>query len=192
MITIPENSALILVDVQDSKVQVPLYDGEYQQKRRKFYHDNVEKVTRYFRALKNIPIIHIIELHRNDLVDFGRELDGSEGIHCLEKDSYFWEPAAPAEGEYVIPKRRYSAFFGTDLEILLRGLGVKHLFICGGMTDICVHYTAVDAHQYNYHVHVLKEACGTHSPEEVAQAALDSIEYLQTGSVISVNDLSYK
>ena len=189
MITIPEHSALVLVDVQDSKVHVPLYDGEYQQNRRKFYHDNVLKVTEYFRKLGNVPIIHIIELHRDDLVDFGRELDGSEGVHCLEKDSIFWEPTAPIKGEYTIPKRRYSAFFGTDLEILLRGLKVEHLFICGGMTDICVHYTTVDAHQYGYHVHVFKEACGTHSPEEVAQAALDNIEYFQTGSIISVNDL---
>ena len=65
---------------------------------------------------KDVPIVHIIELHRDDLSDFGRELDGSEHVHCLEKDSYFWEPAGPAEGEYVVPKRRYSAFFATDLE----------------------------------------------------------------------------
>lgn len=185
MMKIEEHSALLLVDVQDSKVPVSVYEGEYQQKRREFYHENVKKVTEYFRALGNVPIIHIIELHRDDLVDFGRELDGAEGIHCLEKDSFFWEGAAPIEGEYVVPKRRYSAFFGTDLEILLRGLKVEHLYICGGMTDICVHYTTVDAHQNNYHVHVFKEACGTHGPEDVAQAALDSIEYLQTGSIIS-------
>lgn len=189
MIQIPEHSALLLVDIQDSRTHVSLYDGEYQQARRKFYHENAVKVTEYFRKLGNVPIIHVIELHRDDLVDFGRELDGAEGIHCLEKDSFFWEETAPIEGEYVIPKRRYSAFFGTDLEILLRGLGVEHLWICGGMTDICVHYTTVEAHQRNYHVHVLKEACGTHSPEDVAQAALDNIEYFQRGSIISVKDL---
>ena len=186
---IPENSALLLVDVQDSKVKVPVYQSEEQKERRNVYHENVRKTTEYFRSLKNVPIIHIIELHRNDLIDFGRELDGAEHVHCLEKDSFFWEPAAPIEGEYTVPKRRYSAFFGTDLEILLRGLGARHLFICGAMTDICVHFTAVDAHQRNYHIHVIKDACGTHSPAEVAKAAFDNIEYFQTGSVITMEEL---
>lgn len=186
---IPEKSALLLVDVQDSRVPVKVYQGDGQQKRREFYHENVKKVTEFFRKRGDVPIVHIIELHRDDLVDFGRELDGAESVHCLEKDSFFWEPTAPIEGEYVVPKRRYSAFFGTDLEILLRGLDIEHLFICGGMTDICVHFTAVDAHQMNYHIHVIKEACGTHSTEDVAEAALENIEYFQTGSVISVKDL---
>ncbi|MGB8452508.1 MAG: isochorismatase family cysteine hydrolase [Anaerocolumna sp.] len=186
---IPENSALLLVDVQDSKVPVKVHQGEEQQARRVFYHKNIKKVTDFFRSKGNVPIVHIIELHRDNLVDFGRELDGAESVHCLEKDSFFWEPAAPVDGEYVIPKRRYSAFFGTDLEILLRGLEVEHLFICGGMTDICVHFTAVDAHQRNYYIHVIKEACGTHSPEDVAQAVFENIGYFQTGAVISIGDL---
>ena len=38
MIQIPEHSALLLVDIQDSRTHVSLYDGEYQQARRKFYH----------------------------------------------------------------------------------------------------------------------------------------------------------
>ncbi len=186
---IPEHSALLLVDVQASKAPVKIFQGEGQQKRREFYHENVKKVTDFFRARGDVPIVHIIELHRDDLVDFGRELDGAESVHCLEKDAFFWEPAAPIAGEYTVPKRRYSAFFGTDLEILLRGVGIEHLFICGAMTDICVHYTAVEAHQMNYHIHVIREACGTHSPEDVARAALENIEYFQTGSVISVKDL---
>ena len=189
MITIPEHSALLLIDVEESQESFSEYIGEKQEKREKYYHDHILKVTKYFRKLGNVPIIHVIELHRNEMVDFGRELEGAEGIHCLEKNTSFWEPTAPIEGEYVISKRRYSAFFGTDLEILLRGLKIEHLFIGGALTDICVHYTTVDAHQYGYHVHVFKEACGTHSPEDVAQAALDNIEYFQTGSIISVNDL---
>lgn len=188
---IPENSALLLVDVQESKVPIAVYQGEEQQKKIAYYHENMKKVVDFFRQKKGFPIVHIIELHRDDLSDFGRELDGAEHVHCLEKDSFFWEPAGPIDGEYVVPKRRYSAFFATDLELLLRGKGIEHLFICGGMTDICVHFTAVDAHQRNYHIHVLKEACHTHSPEDVAQAALDNIEYFQTGSVISVNDLEW-
>ena len=102
---IPEKSALLLVDVQESKVPVAVYQSEEQQKKIAYYHENIKKVVDFFREKrKDVPIVHIIELHRDDLSDFGRELDGSEHVHCLEKDSYFWEPAGPAEGEYVVPK----------------------------------------------------------------------------------------
>lgn len=187
MISIPENSVYILIDVQNSDPT----KARTKKEKRSYYYENVERVTEYFRKRGDVPIIHIREVHRPDLIDFGRELDGAENVHCVEGtiEATYYEPTGPIEGEYTIDKRRYSAFFGTDLEILLRGLKAEHLFLVGGMTDICVHYTAVDAHQYNYHVHVFKEAVSTPSSEEVAQAALDSIEYLQTGSIISVEDL---
>jgi nicotinamidase-related amidase len=188
---IPEKSALLLVDIQDSHQHMSVYDGEEQQSRLRYYHENVRRTVNFFRQNKEIPIVHIIELHRDDLSDFGRELDGSEHVHCLEKDSFFWEGAAPIEGEYIVQKRRYSAFFATDLELLLRGREIEHLFICGGMTDICVHFTAVDAHQRNYHIHVLREACHTHSPLDVAEAAFENMEYFQTGAVMSVEDLEW-
>ena len=83
----------------------------------------------------DIPVIFIQEVHRPDLVDFGRELDGSEDIHCLE-DNPNTEIAVKETGflpaDYLIKKRRYSAFFGTDFEILLRGLKVDTLILTGG------------------------------------------------------------
>ena len=74
-------------------------------------------------------MIHVQEAHRADHVDFGRELDGAEGPHCLEDSpgtDFAWL-TYPLPGEYRVVKRRYSAFFGTDLEILLRGLHVDTL-----------------------------------------------------------------
>ena len=73
---------------------------------------------------QGIPVIFIQEVHRPDLVDFGRELDGSEDIHCLESDpgaDIAVEEMGSLPADYLIKKRRYSAFFGTDFEILLRG-----------------------------------------------------------------------
>lgn len=94
------------------------------------------------------------------MVDFGRELDGSEGIHCIEDSPYtdYAKLTYPHQGEYLISKRRYSAFFGTDLEILLKGLHVDTLYLIGGLTDVCIHYTAVDAHQHDYHIKVVTDA----------------------------------
>jgi nicotinamidase-related amidase len=140
---------------------------------------------------RGIPVIFIQEVHRPDLVDFGRELDGSEDIHCLENDPGT-EIAAKEMGfqptDYLIKKRRYSAFFGTDFEILLRGLGVDTLLLCGGLTDVCVHYTFVDGHQSDYFCRVIEE-CVAGSAEPAHEAALQAMEYLQEGARRSLDEV---
>ena len=75
-----------------------------------------------------MPVIFIQELHRPSGVDFGRELDGEEGIHCVEgaPGTELWPTLRPGADDYYVPKRRYSAFFGTDLDIVLKGLGCRH------------------------------------------------------------------
>jgi biuret amidohydrolase len=136
-----------------------------------------------------LPIVHVKEVHRKEMVDFGRELDGAEPVHCLEtwaSTDYYWE-LAPIEGEFTISKRRYSCFFGTDLEILLRGLKVETLILMGTMTNVCVHYTAADAHHRDYHFHVIEDCCAG-SDWEAHWAALTAMEYLQTGARISHGD----
>ncbi len=130
-----------------------------------------------------IPVIFIQEVHRPDMVDFGRELDGDEDVHCLEDNP---NTAIAAEtgfrkGDYLVPKRRYSAFFGTDFEILLRGLKVETLLLCGGLTDVCVHYTFVDGHQSDYFCRVIED-CVAGSSEAAHEAALRAMEYLQAGA----------
>lgn len=135
----------------------------------------------------SVPVIFVQEVHRSDLVDFGRELDGDEDVHCLEGDprtEIAKEEMGFQKGDYVIPKRRYSAFFGTDLEILLRGLKVETLILCGGLTDVCVHYTFVDGHQFDYFCRVVEDCVGG-SSVEAHEAALKAMEYLQAGSVQS-------
>lgn len=133
----------------------------------------------------NVPVIFIQEVHRPDFIDFGRELDGDEDVHCLEGDprtEVATEEMGFRKGDYIVPKRRYSAFFGTDFEILLRGLKVETLILCGGLTDVCVHYTFVDGHQSDYFCRVVEDCVGGSSVEAHA-AALRAMEYLQTGAV---------
>lgn len=139
----------------------------------------------------DIPVIFIQEVHRPDLVDFGRELDGSEDVHCLEGDprtAIAKEEMGWRAGDYEVPKRRYSAFFGTDLEILLRGLKAETLILCGGLTDVCVHYTFVDAHQSDYFCRVVEDCVGG-SSLEAHEASLRAMEYLQTGSRCSLSNM---
>lgn len=100
---------------------------------------------------KNIPIFHIYQEHRADMSDFGRELERSKP-HCVV-GTYgvrFVEGLDIVDGDYFILKKRFSSFFQTELDMMLRGLGVEELIIGGIATDGCVRATAVDAHQLGY------------------------------------------
>ena len=135
----------------------------------------------------DVPVIFVKEVHRPDLIDFGRELDGDEDLHCLDGDprtEIAKEELGFRPGDHEVPKRRYSAFFGTDLEILLKGLKVETLILCGGLTDVCVHYTFVDGHQSDYFCRVVEDCVGG-SFIAAHEAALKAMEYLQTGAVQS-------
>lgn len=138
-----------------------------------------------------IPVIFIQEIHRKDLSDFGRELDGDEDVHCLD-DNPGTDIAVREMGfipdDYLIPKRRYSSFYGTDLEILLRGLKVETLILVGALTDVCVHYTFVDAHQGDYFCRVIEDCVGG-SSLDAHEAALKAMEYLQTGAIRSLDEV---
>ncbi len=152
----------------------------------------VENARRVVGAAReaDVPVIFIQEIHRSNMVDFGRELDGAEDVHCLEgaPGAQFLDDLRPLENEYYVPKRRYSAFFGTDLEILLKGLGAKTLVLIGFLTDVCVHYTGADAHQHDYCIRVVRE-CVAGSSVEAHQASLNALEYLQSGAIVSASDM---
>ena len=83
---------------------------------------------------------------------------------------------------------KIGAFFGTDLEILLKGLHVDTLYLIGGLTDVCINYTAVDAHQHDYHIKVVTDAVAG-SSEEAHNYALKAIRYLQRDALITVTDI---
>jgi nicotinamidase-related amidase len=143
---------------------------------------NAERIVGAARAA-SVPVVFFSEVHRRDGVDFGRELDGNEGVHCVEGDAgtELWPTLVPGPGEYAIAKRRYSCFFGTDLEILLKGLGASTLVLIGGLTDVCVHYTFVDGHQHDYHMRVATDAV-IGSSQARHSASLSAMEYLQHGA----------
>lgn len=182
--------ALIVVDIQQSAF--------VEKEVRSIPHmpDYAERVGRTRIAIDRareagIPIVFIQEIHRADLVDFGRELDGSEDVHCLDNNpetALAKEVIGFRDGDYLIQKRRYSAFYGTDLEILLRGLRADTLLLTGGLTDVCVHYTFVDGHQGDYFCRVIED-CVAGSSQEAHEAALRAMEYLQTGARRSLDEV---
>lgn len=184
---IEKSSALLVIDIQQEDF-VDMNESNWNEPRWDCIR-NGRRVLDVFRR-KGLPVIQIKEVHRPDMVDFGRELDGSEGIHCVEDrpENDYARLTYPIEGEYLISKRRYSAFFDTDLEILLKGLHVDTLYMIGGLTDVCVHYTAVDAHQNDYHIRVVADAVAG-SSKEAHDASLRAIQYLQRDALVTVADI---
>ncbi|OZC57158.1 hypothetical protein CH289_04550 [Rhodococcus sp. RS1C4] len=136
-----------------------------------------------------VPVIFIRELHHKSHADLGREVDGVEDLHTIEgtAGASYIADFGPTPDEYEIRKRRYSAFFGTDLDIVLRGYNATTVILTGGLTDVCVHYTAVDAHQHDYHFRVVEDAVYASAPP-AHQSSLAAMSYLQRDSVIDSAD----
>ena len=133
----------------------------------------------------DIPVVFIQEAHHFSLVDFGRELGGDEDIHYPEdnpKTAIAVEEIEFLPHDCLIRKRRYSAFFSTNFEILVKGFGVNTLIIVGGLTDVCVHYTFVDGHQSDYFCRVI-DGCVGGSSLAAHDVSLAAKEYLQTSAI---------
>lgn len=154
------------------------------------------------RALKlarmaHVPVIYTRFTYHKGLADFNiRNGQGAAlrqkrlPIHYLEEGTEGIE-LAPELGrrddEFVIDKARASSFYGTRLEPLLNGLGIRNLVICGVTTNICVESTARDAAQRDYGTWVLSDAVAEFTPERNAHA-LQSIAW-SFGEVISTAEL---
>ena len=157
------------------------------------FEDRVRRIRTVVDASRKakLPIVFFAELHRRSRVDFGRELDGDESIHCLEgeRDSELVDELKPeGDNEYLIGKRRYSCFFGTDLEILLKGLKAETVILTGELTDVCVHYTFVDGHQHDYRMRVVTDCVGG-STKKRHEASLDAMRYLQRDALTTSGEI---
>lgn len=113
---------------------------------------NVSSRLQEWRSQGN-PVIYIMDKHLHGDAEFKMFPP-----HCLagERGGEVVDALAPREGDLLIFKRRYSAFFGTDLDLTLRELGVTELELAGVCTQICILYTAADARMRQYDVTVRK------------------------------------
>ena len=85
-------------------------------------------------------------------------------------------PLAPRPGDFTVFKHRYSPFDNTDLEHLLRNLGVDTLVIGGVNTNNCVLCSCFEAFNRDYRVVLVKDACASMNGPEYHEAALKVIE----------------
>jgi nicotinamidase-related amidase len=130
-------------------------------------------------------VVHAVERHRPGLADFEHK---KIPVHCEigdEQSPYVagFEPI-DSVNEIEVPKRRYSAFYATDLDLMLREQGVQTLVIGGVKTNVCVRATVQDAFAAGYEILLAKEATNSNRPH-LAEASLEDIDRY-FGSVVSV------
>lgn len=89
--------------------------------------------------------------------------------------------------DYVIKKRRYSGFFGTDLDLILRENDIKNVIITGTKTNCCIRATVTDAYHLDYNVYVVSDCVATND-EVVNQVHLTDIKKY-FGRVVSSEEL---
>lgn len=156
--------ALLIIDMQNdfiragSDMQMP--GGEH-------IIGNIRYVLDVFRE-QELPVFHVVRVHRSDGSDveiFRRELFKNkpfavEGTHGSE----IIDELRPRKGEYVIRKNRMSAFMNTDLDLLLRSLGVTSVFVTGIQTPNCIRTTVFDAAAFGYQTLLVDDAVAARDP----------------------------
>ncbi|HDS08843.1 MAG TPA: cysteine hydrolase [Firmicutes bacterium] len=125
----------------------------------------LKELITFFRK-NHRPVIFTKHVHRPDKSDAGIMGWWWEGM-CLEgsPESEVHDDLKPLSEEKVIYKHRYSAFYNTDLETVLRCLNIEDLVISGIMTNMCCESTARDAYYRDYRVFFLADGTGSITEE---------------------------
>ncbi len=175
----PTHAALLFIDVQNYTARL---DGsEYARM------DAAERDARYgwfFRTMRETAVpnmqrlqaacrrgrLEIIYTVIEALTRDGRDLSLDYRISGLFVPRGSWDAQvladiAPADDEIVLPKTSSSVFISTNLDYVLRNLGVRSLIIAGVLTDQCVDSAVRDACDLGYLVTVPTDACATLSAE---------------------------
>jgi ureidoacrylate peracid hydrolase len=123
------------------------------------------------------PVIYIRHVHHPGFMDAGIMGWWWKGM-CREgsPESEINDDIAPLPGEKVILKHRYSAFYNTDMETVLRCLKIEDLVITGIMTNMCCESTARDAYYRDYRVFFPADATGSIN-EEMHMASLLNLAF---------------
>ncbi|WP_153461703.1 MULTISPECIES: cysteine hydrolase family protein [Sediminibacillus] len=150
-----EESALVLIDLQK--------EGNFGLERMDKAIRNTQEVIQACRE-NGIPIIYTRQINRADGIGLSRQEplkeDGTPFFYASNTENIeIVEEVKPLETDIVIDKHRWSAFFDTNLDIILRSMGVKNLIVGGVVTDGCLLTSVFDAYFRDYNVHLVKDMC---------------------------------
>ncbi len=180
-----KDCALLIIDCQNDFLAVgaPLENPRGRAKL-----GNIAAARAWAKA-NGVPVIYTQETHRRQKMDFGMETLRGDPEHCLEDSEgvKIVSELTPDPEDYVVVKRRYSGFYETDMEIILKGLGKSAIILTGVDTNVCVYSTALDAQFRGYKVIALSD-CTAGTSEEIHQAFLQNIDYI-LGEVLTLDQL---
>jgi ureidoacrylate peracid hydrolase len=179
------NSALLIVDMQNDFVYCknsPVYVPPS-----KKIIPHIVKLINTARK-KKMPVIYTVTSHKKDRSDWALLDKKYNRTYCIENTPgiKLIPELKVRKGEYIIKKKRYSAFYKTGLERLLEKLQVKELIICGVTTSCCVSSTARDAYFRDYKIVVVSDGVVA-TYQELHRATL---KYLRKniGSVLKTSE----
>ena len=134
---------------------------------------------------RGIPVIYVCDAHKKNDNEFKKwprhaveETRGAEIISELK----------PLKGDYIIKKTRYSGFFNTELEKLLKKLNVECLIITGILTNICVQHTVADAFFRDYKTIIPKE-CTEALSDKIKKDSFNFMKDMYNANIISIEDI---
>lgn len=119
------------------------------------------------------PIVFVIDAHRGGAPN-DREFK-KRTRHCIEGEwgSQVIDDLDMREDDIRIVKRRFSAFFNTDMDVTLKDYGITSLVVMGVVTNICVRSTVHDAFFLGYNVVVVEDGSAATGPREQASSLYD-------------------
>ncbi len=138
--------ALLIIDMLNDFIKP--YGALYCGKQAENIISEIMKLKREFKE-KNFPIIYICDSH---------EVEDEEFLlfppHCLKgsKGAQVVEELSPEEGAFIVYKNKFSGFYHTELEKILKELKVEELYLTGVCTSICVMDTAKDAFERGFRI----------------------------------------
>ena len=97
---------------------------------------------------------------------------------------------APGSGELIIDKQRFTAFYGTKLDLVLRRMDIRHLIIFGVWTEACLETTVYDAVWRDFRVTLVHDACGSSTDTVHKAAVLNMGNWLYGGTIIRAGELA--
>jgi nicotinamidase-related amidase len=167
--------AIIVIDMQNDFVKpgaVLCVDGALKTV------PDINKLIDYGRT-KNWKVIWIMRAHESAGVDVDAPriplfINGKKGYCVPGTEGYkLVDGLNPQKGDFIVQKYRNSAFFATQLDLMLRRMGVKTVVLAGTQYPNCVRGTANDAMSLDYETIVDTDACSAKTPEVAKNNVFD-------------------
>ena len=146
---------------------------------------NIKELANAFRNAGK-PVIYCNDAHLPE-VDAEFKIWGPHAIEGTDGAQVIPE-LTPQKGDIIVPKRRYSGFTGTDLNLRLQELGVTELVLTGLHTNMCLRHTSYDAYVHGYQI-IIPEDCAEAFTQKDQDEGLEYLTKLYDAEIVTSNKL---